>query len=419
MPTILLSEGSSLSARETITALGLAGHQVELLTSDSHCLGRFSKFVREVHKAPAAGADPSGYLNAALDVMSKRKIDVLMPVHEQAYLFAARREQIPQHVGLALASFQSFEQVQSKERFSALLARLGVPQPQTDMRTLTDLASLSQDYPFFVKTAFGTASEGVWRVQDVSGKRSLLTALDHQGTKRVLVQSEALGRLERAQTVFDHGRLVAFHAYQQLARGPGGGDVLKLSVLRPDVVQHVEKIGAELQWHGALSFDYLREDGSEHPLFIDANPRLVEPMNGLLSGVDLAGALVDVSLGLSPQRQPEATAGVVTRLGMMGLMEAAARRGRRRDVLWEAALMIAGRGRYQGTVEELTPLRMDPLSAIPLTAVIVRLLLSTKASARMTGDTVRNYCLTSEAIKRLQEWNAEAVALAAAEPVPV
>jgi predicted ATP-grasp superfamily ATP-dependent carboligase len=419
MPTILLSEGSSLSARETITALGLAGHQVELLTSDSHCLGRFSKFVREIHQAPAAGADPSGYLSAALDVMAKRKIDVLMPVHEQAYLFAARREQIPRRVGVALASFQSFEQVQSKERFSALLARLGVPQPQTDMRAVKDLASLSQDYPFFVKTAFGTASEGVWRVQDLSGKRSLLAALDQQGTKRVIVQSEAGGRLERAQTVFDHGRLVAFHAYQQVARGPGGGDVLKVSVSRPDVVAYVEKIGAELQWHGALSFDYLREDGSEHPLFIDANPRLVEPMNGLLSGVDLAGALVDVSLGLSPERQPEGKAGVTTRLGMMGLMEAAARRGRRRDVIREAALMIAGRGRYEGTVEELTPLRIDPLSTVPLTAVIVRLLLSTKASARMTGDTVRNYCLTSDAIKRLQEWNAEAVALAAADPVPI
>src|SRR5262245_36031982 len=108
MPTILLSEGSSLSSRETITALGRAGHEIELLTSDAHCLGRFSKFVRAVHSAPTAGSDPSGYLAAALEVIAKRKIDVLLPVHEQAYLFAAAREQIPAHVGLALASFQSF-----------------------------------------------------------------------------------------------------------------------------------------------------------------------------------------------------------------------------------------------------------------------------------------------------------------------
>jgi predicted ATP-grasp superfamily ATP-dependent carboligase len=419
MPTILLSEGSSLSARETITALGRAGHQIELLTSDPHCLGRFSKFVRAVHQAPAAGSDPTGYLSAALDVIANRKIDVLMPVHEQAYLFAARREQIPAHVGSALASFQSFEQVQSKERFSALLARLGVPQPQTDMRNLKDLASLNQAYPFFVKTTFGTASEGVWRIQDSSEKRSLLAMLDDRGTKQVVVQSEAGGKLERAQSVFDHGRLVALHAYQQLARGPGGGDVLKIGVSRPGVAEYVEKIGAALAWHGALSFDYLLEEGGNQPYFIDANPRLVEPMNALLSGVDLAGALVDVSLARSPRRQADSKAGVVTRLGMMGLMEAAARRGRRRDVIREAILMAAERGRYSGTVEELTPLRIDPQSAIPLTAVAVRLLLSTKSSARMTGDTVRNYCLTPETIKRLQDGNAETVALPMAEPVPV
>ena len=39
-PKILLSEGSSLSAREAITVLGLAGHRVELVSSDPLCLGR-------------------------------------------------------------------------------------------------------------------------------------------------------------------------------------------------------------------------------------------------------------------------------------------------------------------------------------------------------------------------------------------
>ncbi len=48
-PRILLSEGSSLSSREAITAFGLAGHQVELVSSNPICLGRFSRFVNCVH----------------------------------------------------------------------------------------------------------------------------------------------------------------------------------------------------------------------------------------------------------------------------------------------------------------------------------------------------------------------------------
>jgi hypothetical protein len=421
---VLLSEGSSLSARETITALGLGGQSVEIITSDTNCLGRFSKFVTAVHRAPAAGSDPSGYLAAVLDVIKKRQIDVLMPVHEQAYLFAARRELIPANVGLALASFQAFEQVQSKERLSALLSSLRVPQPETEIRKRADLDMLDHTYPFFVKTAFGTASEGVWRIQNVSEKRSVTAALARDGIDEVIVQSEVGGKLERAQSVFNHGRLVAFHTYRQLAPGPGGGDVLKLSVVRPEALAHVEKLGAALAWHGALSFDYLVDDTTGLPHFIDANPRLVEPINGLLSGVDLAQALLDVSLGKSPPRQALGKAGVATRLGMMGLLDAAGRRGSRMDVLREALLLISGSGRYRGTIEELTPVRSDWRSAIPLIAVAIRLLISPTASARMRADTVSHYSLTSETIGRLQKSNAEPIAslagaLAATQPIPL
>src|SRR5207302_5216435 len=113
-PKILLSEGSSLSSRETITALGLAGHRVELMSSDPLCLGRFSRFVGRVHRAPASGADPDGYLAAVMEVVKTSTIDALIPVHEQAYLFAAARKKLPPGLGIALADFDAFEQVQSK-----------------------------------------------------------------------------------------------------------------------------------------------------------------------------------------------------------------------------------------------------------------------------------------------------------------
>src|ERR1700687_6319194 len=98
-PKILLSEGSSLSSREAITALGLAGHRVELLSSDPLCLGRFSRFVTRVHRAPASGADPDGYLAAVIDAVNASRIDALLPVHEQAYLFAAARLQLSTRLG--------------------------------------------------------------------------------------------------------------------------------------------------------------------------------------------------------------------------------------------------------------------------------------------------------------------------------
>src|ERR1700675_5059509 len=113
-PKILLSEGSSLSSREAITALGLAGHRIELVSSNPMSLGRFSGFVRKFPRAPASGADPDGYLAAVIDIVKAEKIDALIPVHEQAYLFAAARQKLPTGVGIALAGFKAFENARTK-----------------------------------------------------------------------------------------------------------------------------------------------------------------------------------------------------------------------------------------------------------------------------------------------------------------
>jgi predicted ATP-grasp superfamily ATP-dependent carboligase len=405
-PKILLSEGSSLSARETITALGLAGHRLELVSVDPRCMGRFSRFVTRVHPVPASGADPDGYLAAVLEIVKTRSIDALLPVHEQAYLFAAARHMLPPGLGVALSDYAAFEQVQGKAGLAELLTRLNVPQPATSVIRSAHEFAQPRPFPFFVKAAYGTASTGVWRVGDERARDALLMRLEAQQAfaEGLLVQAAIAGTLERTQAVFDRGRLIACHIYRQVAEGPGGGDVLKLSVVSDEVSAIVGKIGAALAWHGALSFDYISEHASGTPHFIDANPRLVEPMNAWLSGVDLPGALLAVSLGESPPLQPEGRAGVLTRLGLMGLLDAARRRQRRRDVLNEMVLLTRNAGRYRGTREELVPLWADPYCLVPLAVVAISLLRAPDAMAKLSESTVAAYSLTAQAIHRLRAW---------------
>src|SRR6202042_2333230 len=132
---------------------------------------------------------------------------------------------------------EAFEQVQSKAGFAALLTRLNVPQPATDIVRSADEFATERPYPFFVKAAFGTASTGVWRVGDERQRDALLVRLEqHQAVAAgLLAQGAGAGPREGPQAVFDRGRLVPCHIYGQVAEGPGGGDVLKLSVIRPEV----------------------------------------------------------------------------------------------------------------------------------------------------------------------------------------
>ena len=363
-----------------------------------------------MHRAPGAGHDPDRFLSAVLDVVRSRRIDVLLPVHEQAYLFAAARKRLPGGLAVALADFGAFEQVQSKAGLAELLAKLNVPQPRTEVVRSAEEFVRERPYPFFVKAAFGTASAGVWRVGDARRRDALLGELQARDAfaQPIVAQAAITGALERTQAVFDFGRLVACHIYRQMAEGPGGGDVLKLSVNNAQVREIVRSIGRALSWHGALSFDYIREEATDVPHFIDGNPRLVEPMNAWLSGVDLPGALLKVSLGEAPPEQPEGRAGVMTRLGLMGLMDAARRNNRRRDVLGEIVLLAANSGRYRGTREELVPLWTDPYCAVPLAFVMAKLLYSPQAASRFNSSTVAAYSLTPAAIHRLRTWHQSA-----------
>src|SRR6478672_10194910 len=172
---ILLSDGAGLTARQCATVLARAGHRVEALSPAGLCLCRMTRHVRRVHDVPPLGRDPSGWLEAALDVAARRGADLLLPVQEQVTVMSLARDWI-EAAGLATAvpPFEALAQVQDKVSAYRTLARLGVPQPPAVIAAngaeLADAATGAAGrrtrlgLPVFVKTPIGTASAGVRRV---------------------------------------------------------------------------------------------------------------------------------------------------------------------------------------------------------------------------------------------------------------
>jgi predicted ATP-grasp superfamily ATP-dependent carboligase len=365
---VLLSEGASTSAREAITVLGLAGHVVEVCDPDAHCLARFSRWVRKFHRCPGLAKDPAGFLAFFEKLLATRRFDVLLPTHEQGYLLARALPRVQAEVGIALPNFANYRTAHSKAGFSRLLDELGLPQPATHpAKSDAELRGLVR-FPCVVKTSVGTGSRGVWLVRDNAGLTQALEdlAANDGFANGVLVQDFVNGATEKAQAVFCRGKMLGFHAYRQIAAGAGGGDARKESVRRPDVRDHVAMIGERLGWHGALSVDYILSSAPVMPFYIDCNPRLVEPMSAYLAGLDLVQLLLQVSLGETPSAAVDSRAGVLTHLAMQALLGCALRGGTRRDILRECAQLLTRRGAYADSVEELTPVRLDWMSAVPL-----------------------------------------------------
>jgi predicted ATP-grasp superfamily ATP-dependent carboligase len=364
---VLLSEGSSTSGRQAVTALGLAGYTIEVCDPDPFCLGGFSKYVRRLHRCPGLRDDPQGYVDFILGLIKRRPYDVLLPIHEQGYLFAKLQHLLAPHVAIALPDFDTYRRAHSKSGFHRMLSELGLPQPPTSLIATADDLRAIKSFPVIVKTPIGTASRGVWPVRTADDLSQTIAELEEIGAfaEPVVVQDFIDGTIEHAQAVFCRGELVGLHGYVQLVRGAGGGEAIKQSLVRPIVRAHMAQLGRHLAWHGALSVDYIVARGTDTPLYIDCNPRLVEPMSALICGLDLADLLVRVSLGETPAQRPSGREGVRTHMAIQALLGCAIRTGSRGDLLREALRLALGRGPYAESREELTPLRADWPSIVP------------------------------------------------------
>ncbi len=401
---ILLSEGSSTSAREAITALGLAGHHLEICDPDPHCLGRFSRLVRKFHRCPGLGVDPQGYLDFVLDLVAGGRFDVLLPIHEQGFLFARVRERLTSHVAVALPSFESYQRAHSKTGFSRLLSELDLPQPPTHVVTkASELAALDR-FPVVVKLAIGTASRGTWIVRTPAELQDAIKEIESTDgfADGVVVQEFIEGPVEHAQAVFADGHLVAIHGYRRIAPGAGGGEAIKESVRSETVRDQVSKIGENLRWHGAISFDYIVATDSGVPHYIDCNPRLVEPMSAVLAGLDLADVLVRVSRGETPSGLPQSRVGVRTQIAIQALLGCALQDNSRLRLLQECWDLMTKRGPYADSREELTPVRLDWPSALPAIVTALWLLVTPKAARYLPRRGWGSHLLTPQSARTIR-----------------
>lgn len=404
---VLVTEGSSTSAREAITILGLSGHHIEICDPGRFCLSRFSRFVAKFHHCPGLRDDPFGFLGVVETLLATRHFDVLLPIHEQGLLLARMQQRLTGRVGLALPSFESYRTAHGKAGFSRLLAQMGLPQPATRIvKSAAELRDAAQ-FPCVVKTSVGTASRGVWFVRNPEDLELALRDLTAGGglADEVLVQDLVAGATEKAQAVFGRGQLLGFHAYRRVAAGAGGGEAIKQSVRRPEIRARVAAIGQRLAWHGALSVDYVVPDDGGTALLIDCNPRLVEPMSGYLAGVDLVGPLLQLSQGQTPSAAAESRCGVRTHLAMQVLLGSALGGGSRRDVALACWRLLTGGAPFAGSTEELTPLRLDWPSAVPVAITAIVLLVAPRLAAILAQAGFGAHLLDIAGIRRIESEN--------------
>ncbi|WP_430450929.1 hypothetical protein [Rhodopirellula europaea] len=409
---ILLTEGSSTSARQTLHCLG-GRHTIDIMDSAALSQGRFSTFVRHWHRCPLSSADPIAYLRRLKELIDEHHYDVVVATHEQAYLLSRVRDQLQNHVGVALPTFDAIDRLQDKANFARVMEELGLPQPHTRIvdgtsaQSLQEGCSAQSEFPCFLKTAHGTAGRGVVAIHDSAEMREWVkeqTASDASlPNQEIVLQSAAPGELSILQAIFDRGRMVAWHDAMGQRRGVGGAPIVRVSTHRENVADDVRRLGESLDWHGALFVEYFYDQTTGHHQFIEANPRIGETVNAMLAGVNLCEFLVKVSLNEIPDSAPVASgvAGVQSHQFLTALLDQAMQTGSRAAVWQEITNRIRHKDGYRDSQPEMMRLKQDLLSGIPPLAVAMELLLSPKRSHKMVRSTVANYGMNADAVAKI------------------
>ena len=390
---VLLSEGASLTARETLTVLGSGGTRADVLTAGRLPIGRFSRWCRRLITAPPPGADPLGYLSVVSELCLAGEYEAVLATHEQAWLFAAGRHLLPADAPVAVAAAEAFDRVAGKVEFAELCDELGVPQPQW---WRCDHRPAQVPYPHWVKASYGTAGRAVRRVHTREQEEQAIRALSQAGGP-VLGQAPVIGQYGQVQTLFSRGRLVAAHTSVAIGAGAGGSAAARLSVYHLAVREHAARIGAYLRWHGGLTLDYFHVDGQ--PRFIECNPRTVEPGNAARAGVDLPRLTITLSGG-DPLPGPPIIGrpGVRTRGALALAIGAAERQQSRAAVLRVLRDCVLRRGEAGRAAEALTPVVRDPPSTVPLAVTAAALVARPGSAAALAGGAVRSYSISPATI---------------------
>ncbi len=395
---ILLSEGSSLTSRETLTALEKSGYTIDILSSAKLPLASFSKHRHKIIATANINETPLTYLEQASSILLKDEYQTLIPTHESAWILSEGRSLLPENANVPVASAESFAMVQGKIAFAELAATLKIPHPEWHI--LHEHEKINFETPFWIKSDYGTAGRSVVKVHNPPETQKCMKHLADKNN-RLIVQKNISGTYGQVQAVFNNGRMIAVHTSIQIGYGAGGSAAARISVDYPETRNHIQKVGRHLNWHGCLTLDFIYKGGT--PYYIECNPRMIEPANAARAGVNFPLLLIAVAKGDDiPDKLIVGKEGVKTHSTMALLLGAAEKKSNRRGLLKIFLNSMLCKGDFAGSSEVLTPVKKDFPSIIPLIVTLLRLLIKPGKVSSITENTVQEYCVLPDTVEKMK-----------------
>lgn len=282
--TALLTLGRLPKALDIARALAGKGFRVIVAEPFAWHLCRASRSVSRSYRVGAPAADPLRYRQDLLDIIHRERVDLLVPISEEAMHVVPIAADLPAGTRLLAAEPHLVRQLHDKQAFIRLASGYGLATPATALLGSDQARRLAEGCDVVLKPVFSCAGRNI---RFLRAGETLPAALPGQP---ILVQRRLTGEHLSTLSLAHCGRPIATIIY----RGTLFSGTVAAGFERIDCAPVDEWVRAFVQrtgYSGFVAFDFVADEHGV-PHAIECNPRLTSGVH-FMEPSSLAEAMLD------------------------------------------------------------------------------------------------------------------------------
>ncbi len=274
MKRILLTGARAPATLDLVRHFHRAGHEVYLADSIQLPLARLTRFAKKTFVVSKPAIKPVKFVEDLAVIVSRYKIDLLLPTCEEIFYLSAHLHLFPSSVSVFSEPLARLQVLHNKWTFTQLIQKLDCPIRAPE----THLISNPGELAVFI----GDIEPDQWVFKPVFSRfaartligptiEKLRTITPSNGDPWV-VQRRIKGNEFSTYSIANRGRLRAHSCYRSKYRAGLGSGIYFLAVDDVRIRDFVEVFVTQLDFTGQLGFDFMQDcNGKLHVL--ECNPR--------------------------------------------------------------------------------------------------------------------------------------------------
>jgi len=276
---ILLTGGRAPVTLELARLLSKAGYKVFVADSLKHHLCSCSKAVVKNFLIPPPRFDPTGFIQALLEIIKQEKISILIPTCEEIFYIANGLSQLTSLCNVFAEPLEKLNLLHNKWEFIYKVEKLGLPVPKTWLiqsdQDLVKVIETSTPIKIILKPVYSRFASNV---HILSKPVQIIPSLEIHPQKTWVAQEFITGKHYCTYSIAHHGKLTAHAVYPTIYTADAGSCVYFESIDHPQLLNWVKTFVEAEQFTGQIAFDFIEtEEGILYPL--ECNPRAISAIH--------------------------------------------------------------------------------------------------------------------------------------------